>query len=236
MSFFRDFLKMFKKREVVLVESYKESEDVYTFRFKKDSEVNWIAGQHGLFSITHKKIKNALKPFTVASAPTENSIQLTMRISQNPSEFKRAMLELKPGMTVSMTGPVGTFHPSDTGRPLVMIAGGIGITPFRSILKQLEMEGGGGGRAIHLLYLDSKKSYLFKDELDDLTQHLSLQVAYLDTRDDLHQEVDKLAAKYKNDGQYLIAGPKSMVSELAAYMQSKKISKRNIRKDAFFGY
>ncbi|MCU6707337.1 FAD-dependent oxidoreductase [Paenibacillus sp. J5C_2022] len=236
MSFFRDFLKMFKKREIVLVESGKESEEVYTFRFKKDSDVNWIAGQHGLFSITHKKIKNALKPFTVSSAPTENYIQLTMRIGHNPSEFKRAMLELKPGMKVNMTGPVGTFHPGDTGRPLVMIAGGIGITPFRSILKQIEAEARSGGNPIHLLYLDSKQSYLFQEELEELAGHLPLHVTYLDTRDDLHREIDTLTAKYKNDGQYLIAGPKSMVSDIAAFVQNKQISKRNIKKDSFFGY
>lgn len=94
MGFFQDFLKIFKKKEITLIESFKESEEVYTFLFEKDKDVNWIAGQHGLFSIIHKKFKNNLKPFTVASVPSENVIRLTMRIGKNPSEFKKAMLEL----------------------------------------------------------------------------------------------------------------------------------------------
>ena len=100
MSFFQDTLSIFKKRELLFLESYKESEDVYTFLFEKEKDLTWKAGQHGLFSITHKKIKNATRPFTVASAPTENVVKLTMRISDNPSDFKKAMLELKQGMKI----------------------------------------------------------------------------------------------------------------------------------------
>ena len=59
MSFFQDTLSIFKKRELLFLESHKESEDVYTFLFEKEKDLTWKAGQHGLFSITHKKIKNA---------------------------------------------------------------------------------------------------------------------------------------------------------------------------------
>ena len=110
MSFFQDMLSIFKKRELLFLESYKESEDVYTFLFEKEKDLTWTAGQHGLFSITHRKIKNPTKPFTLASAPTENKVKITMKINDNPSEFKKAMLELKQGMKVSMSGPVGSFY------------------------------------------------------------------------------------------------------------------------------
>ncbi|MBD2870020.1 FAD-dependent oxidoreductase [Paenibacillus arenilitoris] len=235
MSFFRDMMKVFKKREITFLESYKESEDVYTFLFEKDRDVTWIAGQHGLFSIIHKKIKNPLKPFSVASAPSENVIRLTMGIGNEPSEYKKAMLELKPGMKVNMSGPVGTFH-LQPNNPTVLVAGGIGITPFRSILKQLEAEGKRDGKPVHLLYMDSNKAYLYKDELDEISNHPSIDVTFLNSRDDLHREIDKLAASYKDDGKYLISGSKSMVESVSAYLQNKTISKRNIKKDVFFGY
>ena len=142
MSFFQDTLSIFKKRDLFFLESYKESEDVYTFLFKKEIDLTWKAGQHGLFSITHKKIKNPTKPFTVSSAPTENVVRLTLGIGDNPSDFKKAMLELKQGMNVRMSGPVGSFYLKDNN-PSLLIAGGIGITPFRSILKQVEAERNG---------------------------------------------------------------------------------------------
>ena len=103
MSFIKDTLSIFKKRELLFLESHKESEDVYTFLFEKEKDLTWKAGQHGLFSITHKKIKNPIRPFSVASAPTENVVKITIGINDDPSDFKKAMLELKQGMKVSMS-------------------------------------------------------------------------------------------------------------------------------------
>jgi len=235
MSFFQDILPIFKKRELLFLESYKESEDVYTFIFEKEKDLTWKAGQHGLFRIIHKSIKNHTRPFSVASAPTENLVKITLGISDDPSDFKKAMLELKQGMKVSITGPVGSFYLKDDS-PTILIAGGIGITPFRSIVKQFEVDGNGIEKPIHLLYMDSKKSYLFKDELDGIAKNTSISVTYLDSRNDLHQEIDKLTGLYKNNGKYFIAGPKSMANSISSYLKDNNISKRNIKKDAFFGY
>ena len=235
MSFLKDTLSIFKKRELLFLESYKESKDVYTFLFEKEKDLSWKAGQHGLFRITHKKIKNPTRPFTVASAPTENIVKLTMKMNDSPSEFKQAMLELKQGMKISMAGPVGSFYLKDD-KPTILIAGGIGITPFRAMLKQIEAEGNGIEKPIQLLYLDSEKSYLYKDELDGIANNTSIIITYLDSKDDLHQEIGKFVDLYKNNGNYFIAGPKAMVDSISSHLQSGNISKRNIKKDAFYGY
>lgn len=235
MGFFQDVKSIFKKKELVFLESHKETEDVYTFLFEKEKDLSWNAGQHGLITITHKKIKNPTKPFSIASAPTESLIKITTSISDNPSDFKKAMLELKQGMKVTMAGPVGPFSLKEDS-PSILIAGGIGITPFRSIVKQVEAEGKGNEKPIHLLYLDSNQSYIFKDELDEIANHTSINVTYLDSRDDLYQEINKSISLYKNEGNYFIAGPKSMADSIFSYLQNKNISKRNIKKDAFYGY
>lgn len=65
MSFFKDMFSIFKKRELSFLESYKESDGVYTFVFEKDKDLTWRAGQYGLFSITHRAVKNATKPFAL---------------------------------------------------------------------------------------------------------------------------------------------------------------------------
>ena len=134
-----------------------------------------------------------------------------------------------------MSGPVGNFYLKDNS-PSLLIAGGIGITPFRSIVKQIEAEGNSIEKPIHLLYMDSNKSYIYKDELDGIANNTSISVTYLDSRNDLHQEIDKFTSLYKNNGKYFIAGPKSMVDSISTYLQNNNISKRNIKKDAFFGY
>src|SRR5690625_1515771 len=181
------------------------------------------------------KIKNPTKPFTVASAPDENVVRITTRISDNPSNFKKAMLELKQGMKIRVAGPVGSFYLKDNS-PSLLIAGGIGITPFRSILKQIETDGNRDEKQIKLLYMDSGNSYLFKEELDGIAKKSFVSITYLDSRDALHEEIDKFVNLYKDKGNYFISGPKSMVDSMSTYLQSKKISKRNIKKDSFVGY
>ncbi|WP_188455379.1 FAD-dependent oxidoreductase [Virgibacillus oceani] len=234
---FKDIFGIFNKRELIFKESYKESENVYTFVFDKDKDAEWKAGQHGLFTITHKKIKNPIKPFSLVAAPTENTIKITTKISDSPSEFKKALMELEKGMKIKMAGPVGGFYVKEPHKPTLLIAGGMGITPFRSILKQLEAEENRVEQQINLLYMDSDGTYLFKDEFDTIANNNPLiKVTYLDSREELHQEIDAFAASNTNNGKYFIAGPKSMVTSISDHLQHNNISKRNIKKDAFFGY
>ncbi|MFE8695922.1 FAD-dependent oxidoreductase [Cytobacillus sp. FJAT-53684] len=235
MSFFQDLSPIFKKREIVFIESYKESEDVYTFIFKKKKDLDWKAGQHGIFRIIHKTIKKPTRPFTVASAPSENLVKISMKISSNPSEFKKAMLELKPGMKVSMRGPFGPLYINDPG-PTLLIAGGIGITPFRSIVKEIENKGNDSANAISLLYIDSKGSFIYKNELDEISKNTSIKICYLTSREDLYKEIDHFVSQYKNTGQYYLGGSKAMVDFVSAYLKNKDVLKRNIKKDVFFGY
>lgn len=236
MGFIRDnLIAFFNKSELRFIESYKESDEVYTFVFEKNKDLTWRAGQYGLFSITHTSIKNGTRPLSLASSPTENVVRITTRIGKQPSEFKRSLLELTQGMTMMMRGPVGPFYLKDDS-PTLLIAGGIGITPFRSILKQIEAARNEAKQNIHLLYMGGDKGYLFKDELDEMAKQPSVSVTYLDSRDELHQEINKFSTLYKNDGKYYVAGPKSMVESVAGYLQSNQVSKQNIKKDAFFGY
>ncbi|MGP4039650.1 FAD-dependent oxidoreductase [Gracilibacillus sp. D59] len=235
MSFVKDVFGIFKKRDLLFLETYQESENVYTFVFEKGNDVAWKAGQHGLFNITHKSIKKPVRPFSMATAPAENTIKITTSISDTPSDFKQALLELEKGMKVKMSGPVGSFYLKDNS-PTLLIAGGMGITPFRSILKQVEEEGNRADQPINLLYMDSETSYLFKDELDHIANSTSINVTYLNSRDDLHKEIDAFTTSYPDNGKYFIAGSKSMVDSISTHLQNKNISKRNIKKDVFFGY
>lgn len=140
------------------------------------------------------------------------------------------MLELQPGMKIKLGGPVGSFH-LDQENASLLVAAGIGITPFRSILKEMTSS----GKPIHLLYLDSKKSYLFQDELDAMAKLASVHVTYLGSRDELEQEMVKFISRHKDQGKYFVAGPKSMVESISNFLQNQNISKQNIKKDAFFG-
>ncbi|MCP3033062.1 FAD-dependent oxidoreductase [Halobacillus sp. A1] len=235
MSFLKDSISIFKKSELSYVERYKESDGVYSFVFEKQNDLTWNAGQHGIFTIHHKKIKNAARPFSVASSPTEGVVRITTKMGDQPSDFKKALLELEKGMSIKMSGPVGSFYLKEK-RPTLFIAGGIGITPFRAMIKQLEAEGVENGHQVRLLYLDSGQSFIYKDELDEIANNTSIDIAFLETRDDLYQEIDSFISSYNNNAAYFIAGSKSMVSSITNHLKSNTIQKQNIKKDAFMGY
>ncbi len=235
MGFFKDMIAVFKKRELGFIERIQESDDVYSFIFEKDKTLTWQAGQYGLFSIAHKSIKNPTKPFSIAAAPAEQVVRLTTVIRDQPSEFKQALMELKQGMAVKMSGPVGHFN-VDTSSPALLVAGGIGITPFRAILKQMEAVGRRGENPIHLLYLDSDREHVFREELDGISENLSIGISYLDSKEQLYQEIDSFNKQHKHAGKYSLAGPKSMIDSLADHLQKHEVLKKSIKMDSFFGY
>ncbi|SHN30100.1 Ferredoxin-NADP reductase [Gracilibacillus kekensis] len=235
MAIIQDVFSIFKKRDLLFIKRIQETENIYTFLFEKAEDNIWKAGQHGLFTITHQKIKDHTRAFSIASAPNEDVIQVTMRVSDAPSDFKKSMLGLKQGDSIKMAGPVGPFYLKEK-QPTILVAGGIGITPFRSVLKQLETEGTGKKHDIHLLYSDSNKDFVFREELENISEKTSISIAYIETKKQLQQELATLATLYSNNGKYLIAGPKSMVNDMATYLQKQTISKKNIIKDILIGY
>ncbi|AOV06866.1 FAD-dependent oxidoreductase [Sporosarcina ureilytica] len=235
MSFLKDIFSIFKKSDLALITKYKEADDIYTFLFKKDNDLNWKAGQHGLFTITHRKIKNGIRPFTVASSPNEDVIRITTKINDHPSEFKKALLELEEGMTIKMSGPVGSFYLKDKN-PSLLIAGGIGITPFRAMVKQIEEERNDSNRQLKLLYLDSENVHIYKEELDEVVHNNAMEITYLTSRDELYKEIDQFVSLYADGGKYFVAGSKAMVDSISRHLKENAISRRNIKKDSFMGY
>jgi len=235
MGFLGDFMSIMRKRDVVLIESRQEAEDVYTFTFDQPEGLSWRAGQYALFTITHAKVKAGTKPFSIASSPQEGVIRLTTRIGARPSDYKQALRSLKPGMTVKMSGPVGSFGLTGA-RPALLIAGGIGITPYRSILPHLAEASQPVQGPLQLLYLDSDKAFVHHDTLAELARSIPLQIVCLDERDKLEQEIGRFAKQYGDRADYLIAGPKPFVDSLTASLQQQGVAKARIKKDAFFGY
>ncbi|WP_413376079.1 FAD-dependent oxidoreductase [Alkalihalobacillus sp. 1P02AB] len=216
-------------------EKVAEKNNVYTFILEKAPDVNWKAGQHGIFEISHKKIKKATRPFSVASTPREGKIQISMQITDTPSDFKQAMYELEPGMTMNMRGPIGPMYFNAQEKNNLIIAGGLGITPFRAMLKDLQLSK--SDIKCTLLYMDSTGAFLYKSELDNIVENSEdIEVQYLQQRDLLFEEITQYTTKQGNDSQYFIAGSKKMVQSISDLLKTNNIKKSKIKKDSFRGY
>ena len=229
----RDYITMFNKRTLVLKEIIKESENIYSFIFEIKKPFSWKAGQHGVFYFPHTKISGKTwRPFSIASSSEEGVIRIATIIKENPSDFKRNLLLLTPGDTLIMNGPFGEFHTSKEIHQVVGIAGGIGITPFRAILKDISL-GVIANIKITLIY-SAITDYTYKDEIDVLIQHPSIVVVYTKTPEEVNQALDAQVQLHGNSASYFISGSPGMIGAIKKTLKEKGIKK--IVNDPFKGY
>src|SRR5436190_18570665 len=121
--------------EVTLRRREPVAERTLAFYFDKPAGFSHDAGQNVMLSLIEPPAMDAYgtsRPFTLASAPHEPELMIATRMRN--SAFKRALAAAPAGMKLALEGPAGVMvlH-ADARRPAVFLAGGIGITPFRSM-------------------------------------------------------------------------------------------------------
>jgi ferredoxin-NADP reductase len=213
-----------------LNEIVEEGSGTVSYRFHFDKDLTWKAGQHGIFRIENPKIKKSIRPFSISSSPSEGFIQITTSLNANPlSEFKSALSNMKPGDTIRMFGPAGSMIVGEK-RNLVMIAGGLGITPFRAIINEYQKDKI-ESLNVNLIYIDSSSNYLFLSEIQDSKVAFH---RYTD-KDEFYNKVLEITSVLKNNADYMISGSPRFVKSVKKSLESASISSKSIRKDPFFG-
>ncbi len=224
--------------ELTLVEKKQETPGTVSFFFKPSSPVLWTAGQFLIYSIDHKNpdVRGKMRFFSISSAPFEENIAITTKIDgKSPSSFKKALNEMPVGGKIEAKGPDGNFVIQDVHREYVFIAGGIGITPFRSIIaslnqKQLVMN-------ITLLYSNKNEDVLFKDELEKIKKgHPELKIHYFISPNRIDKSAVKKFIPHLNKPLYYISGPNNMVEDLLSILKSLGVEEKKIKLDYFHGY
>ena len=127
------------------------TDDTAAFLLARPEGFAWRAGQSinlTLVEPAETDAKGATRTFSLVSAPGEATLEIATRL--RTSAFKRVLASLVPGAPLQMRGPGGKFTLPEGDRPVVMAAGGIGITPFVSIWRDVAARG--GAQPITLLY------------------------------------------------------------------------------------
>lgn len=209
-------------------------EDYYVVALQTEPGFTWEPGRHGFFSLPGKKLKGRKsRAFSFASIPSEGKLLVGTRTGKAASSFKAAFLSMNPGEKVQLRGPMGGFLVQDTSSPMVFIASGVGITPFRALLKALQSD---ARRPIELVYA-SRHYYLFGEEIDQIaeandqiTVHKTHEVA------DTKAKIEQLARKYGNQAFYYISGAPAMIQSTMKDLKALGVKKDRMISDEFLGY
>jgi glycine betaine catabolism B len=244
-----------------------EGTDVTSFKFSKQNHqggeaedktpLNYTAGQFAFFDIggVYNDPKGPIRHFTISSSPTENFVMFSTRIRDSP--YKKRLSTLEEGAKVKVRGPEGQFvlH-EDHSKPAIFLSGGIGVTPFRSMIKYAT----DNQLPIRITMFDSnrnRENILFKKEFDDwanLNKNLKIIYTISDgeqqqsssTANDWKGEygrIDKsmilryLDTNMLNNSIFYICGPPGMLKAMQSLLQGDlEIPKERIKVEEFTGY
>ena len=215
-----------------------ESPGVVSFVFKPEEPLVWKAGQFLHYVLNHESTddRGSDRWFTIASAPYEKHVMLTTRFaSTEGSTFKKTLKALPLGGEIEVSDLDGDFIVSDPRKNYVFIAGGIGITPFRSILKQAEYEG--KELRVTMLYANRKHVAAYPREFDAMTKRNPyLQIHYLFHPQRIDRKtVCELVTDLKKPTFY-VSGPEPMVESIGKMLQKLGVPSKRIKQDWFPGY
>jgi ferredoxin-NADP reductase len=211
-------------------------------------EVDFLPGQYfwvTLPDIGYQDERGLRRHITVVTSPNERGV-LGLCTRLRDSAFKRTLAELEIGAEVDVEHPKGDFVlPSETDRPYVFIAGGIGITVFRCMLRYIVEEG--LPHRVTLVYSNrDRESAAFLDELSEIERDdKNISVVLVMTDDPgwegENRRIDADVLRDHLEGEltdyvFLVAGPPGLVDAMEATLLGAEIPEEQIRPARFSGY
>ncbi len=226
------------------------AEGTMAFHFVKPTGFDFKAGQSmtvALVDPPETDAKGNRRNFSIVSAPFEGELVIATRMRD--TAFKRVLKTVPMGTKVHLRGPGGKLVlDGNDSRPAVLLAGGIGITPFVSMLRQAARD-----RLPHKLFLfysnRRPEDAAFLDELIEL-QHRNPNYRFVGTMTEMEKSsrpwkgetgfVDRaMLERHLDDvpgSVYYTAGPPAMVEAMQKMLEGAGVKSENIRSDEFFGY
>ncbi len=242
--------------KLTLTRKLEEAKGTMSFFWKPDTPVRHLPGQFYYFTLPKLNFpdsRGATRHITISSSPTEGElIRFTTRVRKE-SGYKKTLYQLNIGDQIDGEGPNGTFILNDNDQgPHVFIAGGIGITPFRCMVKYASDKK--LGTKLYLLYSNSiPEEITFKEEMENLTKlNSNFKLALTVTKpEELKQEwggltgrIDRgfIESQIENwklkiaDCTFWVCGPPSMVDSIETTLIDMGIASGNMRVEKFTGY
>lgn len=231
--------KLVKKEEIC--------DNTFAFSFAKPEGFEFTAGQYVVLDVDAPKYSDdrpSFRSLSIASAPSDDELLFVMRASD--SAFKRSIIAMEQGETVTLKGPIGHFVlPEDKEQKIVYLSAGIGITPIRSMIRQ---EVSDGSERSQMLFYSNRlpDSAAYALELRDLgLNDYKCVNTMTDVKDDAPDSVwagergficadmiEEYCDFYK-DAQFYIVGTKPFINAMKDLLSSMGIDEKSITVDNF---
>ncbi|HEY9152216.1 MAG TPA: RnfABCDGE type electron transport complex subunit D [Anaerolineales bacterium] len=232
-----------------LKEKNRVSSDVYEFIFPAPRRFAFVPGQYMEWTLGHPDTdsRGNRRYFTIASSPTERNLRLGVKFNPRSSSYKKAMLGLDKDTEIVAAQLAGDFVlPDDPKQKVVLIAGGIGVTPFRSMIKFLLDTK--QRRPITVFYIaPTVNDFVYKDVFDRAQFELGIKTIYsvTDNRNvpsswtgqvgRINPQMIKSAVPDYRNCLFYISGPRGMVDDLKDALHRLGVDGFQIKTDYFAG-
>lgn len=233
-----------------LIRKLKVTPDTMDFVFAPERQFAYEPGQYMEWTLPHNPIdsRGQRRYFTLASSPTEQNLRIGVKFYKPGSSFKQALLMTGEHTSVVAANLGGDFVlPRDRTRKIVLIAGGIGVTPYRSMIKYMLDKN--EQRPLTLLYAtNTAEDIAYMDVFEEARRRLEVKSVYILSKSDtalpdacfragyVTPELIKTEVPDYRDSLFYISGPHAMVVGVESALKTLGVHRTQIKTDFFSGY
>lgn len=240
-----EFSLPFLKKEQV-------ADQTYSFYFRRTKKIDFIPGQYirMTLDLTENDPRGNSRFFSLCSSPLEEEfIMITTKIADVPSPFKKRLLSLTPNEVVRFFGPAGVFVlPEQSARPIILLAGGIGITPFHSMILYASVKKCNFFITLLAAFSTVEEAVFYQELQDAAALQDNLKVIYTISHPErsqrkwdgekgrISEEMIRKYVSHPEEALFYICGPMNMVEAMIELIKGMGVPKENIKKENFTGY